>query len=104
MLQALNPAGAAHAPVQSCALWPSGTYSGAGNIGVNFNNRPITVRGVAGAAVTLFDTQGTGPAFRVCERRDVDQHPQRWELACLDDQSARVQGWPWPLCVARVQG
>ena len=51
-------------PLQSCALWRSGTYSGAGNIGVNFNNRPIRVQGIAGAAVTLFDTQGTGPAFR----------------------------------------
>lgn len=60
----IKPAGAANMPLQSCALCHSGTYSGAGNIGVNFNNRPITVQGIAGAAVTLFDTQGTGPAFR----------------------------------------
>ncbi|KAK9840843.1 hypothetical protein WJX81_008508 [Elliptochloris bilobata] len=41
-----------------------GTYSGAGNINVVYNSRPITVQGIGGAAVTLFDTQGTSSAFR----------------------------------------
>ena len=42
---------------------PAGTYTGPGNVNVAFNSRPITVRGIGGAAVTFFDTQGVGPAF-----------------------------------------
>lgn len=62
---------------------PAGTYTGAGNINVLFNSRPITVQGIGGAAVTLFDTQGVGPAFQFVGTESSTSVLKGWRVARL---------------------
>ena len=62
---------------------PAGTYTGAGNINVLFNSRPITVQGIGGAAVTLFDTQGVGPAFQFVGTESSTSVLKGWRATCL---------------------
>lgn len=40
-----------------------GTYTGAGNKDLNFNGKEITLRGLAGAAETVIDCEGSGRGF-----------------------------------------
>jgi hypothetical protein len=74
---------------------PAGTYTGAGNINVLFNSRPITVQGIGGSAVTLFDTQGVGPAFQFVGTESSTSVLKGWRATCLRLLRALPPvGWP----------